>query len=523
MAVVGGIIGGGIFRTPAAVAERVGSSTLILAVWVAGGVVAVIGALCFGELGHRRPRAGGGYVYLREAWGPLPAFLYGWALLLVIASGAIAAIAVTFADYTLALTGLSARFTLPLAIAAILFVSAVNYLGVRPGAVLQNIFTLLKLLALALLVVAGLAAGLPADAPAPPGAPSAIGAALVPVLFTYGGWQQTNFIAEEMVEPERDLPRALLLGVGHRRAGLSAGEPGLPARARPAGLAASTAPAADAMRVVMGPVGGKLIAAGIAVSTFGFLNLVVLVTPRVFQAMAADGVFFPRLARLHPVHRTPTAAIGLQAVWATALALSGSFSQLVDYVAFADWVFFGLTVAALFVYRARDREAPGTDDRDSGRRAIRGRPRCSSRPRSSWWPARSPPIRATRWWEPVCCCWVCPSTCTGAAGSPAERRSGLRGRPADHQGRGHDDAPGRRAPALQPLEQEIHGGTAHRLARLIDRGEIDVSEGRERRVVVADQRDVLRHPEAAAGQRIECPDGAQVIGGEDRGRSRSPG
>jgi len=359
MAVVGGIIGGGIFRTPAAVAERVGSSTLILAVWVAGGVVAVIGALCFGELGHRRPRAGGGYVYLREAWGPLPAFLYGWALLLVIASGAIAAIAVTFADYMLALTGLSARFTLPLAVAAILFVSAVNYLGVRPGAVLQNIFTLLKLLALALLVVAGLAAGLPADASAPPGAPSAIGAALVPVLFTYGGWQQTNFIAEEMVEPERNLPRALLLGVGIVVLVYLLANLAYLRVLGPAGLAASTAPAADAMRVVMGPVGGKLIAAGIAVSTFGFLNLVVLVTPRVFQAMAADGVFFPRLARLHPVHRTPTAAIVLQAVWATALALSGSFSQLVDYVAFADWVFFGLTVAALFVYRARDRETPG--------------------------------------------------------------------------------------------------------------------------------------------------------------------
>ncbi|HWB42958.1 MAG TPA: amino acid permease, partial [Gemmatimonadales bacterium] len=145
MAVVGGIIGGGIFRTPAAVAERVGSARLILAVWVAGGVVALIGALCFGELGHRRPRAGGGYVYLREAWGPLPAFLYGWALLLVIASGAIAAIAVTFADYAVALTGLPSRLTLPLAIAAIFLVSAVNYLGVRPGAVVQNVFTVLKL------------------------------------------------------------------------------------------------------------------------------------------------------------------------------------------------------------------------------------------------------------------------------------------------------------------------------------------------------------------------------------------
>jgi APA family basic amino acid/polyamine antiporter len=355
MAVIGGIIGGGIFRTPAAVAERVGSPPLILAAWVAGGVVALIGALCFAELGQRRPRAGGGYVYLRETWGPLPAFLYGWALLLVIASGAIAAIAVTFADYALALTGLPARFTLPLAIAAILFVSAVNYLGVRPGAVVQNLFTLLKLAALAALVAIGLAAGLPPAAPPPPGAPTAFGAALVPILFTYGGWQQTNFIAEEMVDPERDLPRALVLGVAvvvavYLLANLAYLHV-LGAR----GLAASTAPAADAMRKVLGPVGGTLIAGGIAVSTFGFLNLVILVTPRVFQAMAADGLFLPRLARLHPVRRTPAAAIALQAFWASVLVLSGSFSQLVDYVAFADWIFFGLTAAGLFVYRARDR------------------------------------------------------------------------------------------------------------------------------------------------------------------------
>jgi APA family basic amino acid/polyamine antiporter len=357
MAVIGGIIGGGIFRTPAAVAERVGSGGMILAVWIAGGVVALAGALCFGELGQRRPRAGGGYVYLRETWGPLPAFLYGWALLLVIASGAIAAIAVTFADYTLALTGLSRRFALPLAVAAIVFVSGVNYFGVRPGAVLQNLFTLLKLLALAVLVIAGLAAGLPPTGPAPPAAPSAFGAALVPVLFTYGGWQQTNFLAEEMVNPERDLPRALLLGVAVVIATYLLANLAYLEVLGPAGLAASTAPAADAMRRAIGPAGGTLISAGVAVSTFGFLNLVVLVTPRVFQAMAADRLFFPWLARLHPVHRTPAAAIGLQALWASALALSGSFSQLVDYVAFADWVFFGLTVAGLFVYRRRDRAA----------------------------------------------------------------------------------------------------------------------------------------------------------------------
>lgn len=370
MAVIGGIIGGGIFRTPAAVAERVGSPTFILMAWIVGGIIALIGAFCFGELGQRRPRAGGGYVYLRETWGPLPAFLYGWALLLVIATGAIAAVGVTFADYFLALTGLPGRLTVPLAIGAIVFLSGVNILGVRPGAITQNIFTVLKLAALAALIVAGLAMGLqggslaPAPSPAPaPGGSSMVvilGAALVPILFTYGGWQQINFIAEEMIDPEKTLPRAVVLGVVVVVVVYLTANLAYLRVLGPEGLAASTAPAADTMRRLFGSTGGTVIAAGITASTFGFLNLVILVTPRVFQAMAADGLFFPRLARLHPTYRTPVAAILLQAAWAILLTLSGTFGQLVDYVAFGDWIFFGLTVAGLYVYRARDRGADRT-------------------------------------------------------------------------------------------------------------------------------------------------------------------
>jgi len=359
MAVVGGIIGGGIFRTPATVAERLGTPGLVLLAWVIGGVVALIGAFCFGELGQRRPRAGGGYVYLRETFGPLPAFLYGWTLVLVIATGAIAAVAVTFADYTLALTGLPHRLSVPLAVAAIVLLSGVNYMGVRPAAITQNVFTLLKLVALALLIGAGLLLAAPSPpshlaAPSPPPHLAALGPALVPILVTYGGWQQTNFIAEEIVEPETNLPGALVFGVVIvvtvylltnlaylRVLGID-------------GLGASTAPAADTMRIVLGPIGGKLIAAGIAISTFGFLNLVILVTPRVLQAMAADGVFFRRLALLHPTYQTPTAAIVALAACAVALTLSGTFGQLVDYVTFGDWIFFGSTVACLYVYRTRD-------------------------------------------------------------------------------------------------------------------------------------------------------------------------
>ncbi len=357
MAVVGGIIGGGIFRTPVTVAERLRSPGFVLLAWVIGGIVALIGAFSFGELGHRRPRAGGGYVYLRETFGPLPAFLYGWTLVLVIATGAIAAVSVTFADYMLALVGLPHRYSPALAVAAIVFLSAINYIGVRPAAITQNIFTLLKLTALALLIGAGVflaAPPPPSAALSPPPSFAAIGGALVPILFTYGGWQQTNFIAEEIIEPEKNLPRALVFGVAIAIAVYLLTNIAYLRVLGVAGLAASTAPAADTMERVLGPVGGKLIAAGIALSTIGFLNLVILVTPRVLQAMAADGVFFRRLAVLHPVYQTPTAATIALALFASVLTLTGTFRQLVDYVTFGDWLFFASVVATLYVYRARD-------------------------------------------------------------------------------------------------------------------------------------------------------------------------
>ena len=358
MAVIGGIIGGGIFLTPSTVAARVGSGSFIMVAWVVGGLVALVGAFCYAELGARRPRAGGGYVYLREAWGPLPAFLYGWALLLVIATGAIAAVAVTFASYALALAGLSPRLTSPVAVGAIVLLTGVNYLGVKPAAVTQNVFTVLKLGALAALISAGLLGVTSLNLPQPPPTSPvlvSLGTALVPILFTYGGWQQTNFIAEEIIDPERNLPRALVLGVVVVVTVYLLANVAYLRVLGPTGLATSSAPAAGVMRAVLGPVGSTIIAAGIAVSTFGFLNLVILVTPRVFQAMAADGVFFPALARLHPEYRTPSAALLLQATWAIALTLTGTFGQLVSYVAFGDWIFFGLTVAGLFAYRARDR------------------------------------------------------------------------------------------------------------------------------------------------------------------------
>jgi len=367
MAVVGGIIGSGIFVNPSVVADRVGSSGLTLLAWVLGGGIALIGAFCFGELGCRSPKAGGGYVYLRDAWGPLPAFLYGWALLLVMTTGATAAVAVAFANYVLPLIGVGPSATVPVAVGAIVLLAGINYVGVKPGAVTQNIFTVLKLAALAALIVVGLLVALPAAgagsaASHPPagGAFIAIGSALVPVLFTCGGWQQTNFIAEEIIEPEKNLPRALVLGVVIVIAVYLLANVAYLRVLGVAGLAASKAPAADVMGRLVGPAGDTVIRAGIAASTFGFLNLVILVTPRVYQTMAADGVFFPWIAKLHPVYRTPTWAIVVQAAWAIVLTLTKSYSQLNDYVVFGDWIFFGATVATLFVYRAREKRGEGT-------------------------------------------------------------------------------------------------------------------------------------------------------------------
>jgi APA family basic amino acid/polyamine antiporter len=371
MLVIGGIIGSGIFLNPAIVAQRVGTGPLTVLAWGLGAVVALIGAFIFAELGQRRPKAGGGYIYLRDAFGPVYAFLYPWTLFLMTATGAIAAVAVTFASYAAPLLGLPGSAEKPLASTAIILLTVINILGVRPAAWTQNVFTLLKLAAIAILVFAAFALSpahphiclqcTAAVAPSSVGAGIlAMGAALVPVLFAYGGWQQTNFVAEEIREPQRNMPRALVLGVlavvvvyvsvnlAYLRA-LGAD-----------GLAASTAPAADTMEVYLGPAGRTIIAAGIVLSTFGFLNLVILVTPRVYQATAADGLFFEGFARLHRDFRTPVLALLAQGAWAVTLVWWGTYGQLLDYVVFADWIFFGSNAVALFVLRRKD-AASGAD------------------------------------------------------------------------------------------------------------------------------------------------------------------
>jgi APA family basic amino acid/polyamine antiporter len=372
MLVVGGIIGGGIFLSPAVVAQRVGTPGLTLAAWGLGAVVAIIGGFTYAELGARRPRSGGSYIYLRDAWGSLPAFLYGWALFLIMATGAIAAVAMTGAGYLVTLLGWEPALARPVAVALITGLTLLNVAGVQLGAVVGNVLTVLKLAAIAALVVVAFLlaprapvapAGLAAPVP-PQGALAvavALGSALVPVLFSFGGWQQTNAVAEELREPARTLPRALVAGVLVVAATYLLVNVAYLKALGVAGLAASSAPAADTMAVALGDTGRRLIAAGIVVSTTGFNAMTILMSARVYQAMAADGVFFARMAQLHPRTRTPVAALLAQGAVALALLLTGTYGQLLDYVVFADWIFFGATAASLFVFRARD-AARGTDD-----------------------------------------------------------------------------------------------------------------------------------------------------------------
>jgi APA family basic amino acid/polyamine antiporter len=358
--VVGGIIGGGIFLNPGIAAQRTESGLQLLLMWIGAGVLTLIGALCYAELGARRPHAGGIYVYLREAFGPLAGFLFGWTMLLVIYSGSTAAVATIFASYAAAVFGLPSSTALPLAVGALVFVAGINLFGIRLGAQVQNVFALLKLLAVAVLVGCGLylaGGGTPVLAADP--ARSGVGfmGAALPVLFAYSGFTYLNNLAGEVDQPQRTLPRALFLGMLVVIVAYALVNVAYLAALGHAGLAASTAPAADVMARVAGPLGAKLIALGIAISTLGFCNITLVAGARVLQVMGEDGMFFRSVARLHPTYRTPNLALLLLAGWTIVLALSGSYGALLDYATFADWLACAIGVVTLFWYRRRE---PGT-------------------------------------------------------------------------------------------------------------------------------------------------------------------
>jgi APA family basic amino acid/polyamine antiporter len=361
LVVMGGIVGSGIFINPSVVARHVHSAPLILGAWIAGGAVALLGAFVYAELAERMPQVGGSYAYLREAFHPAVGFLYGWALLLVINAGGTAAVAITFARYALEITG-TAGDEKVIAVATLLVLAAVNCLGVRSGSLVQGTLMVLKISVLGALIVLGLVLAPPpraSPALAGPDEVLALGGAMVPVLFAYGGWQTANFIASEVKDARRNLPRALVAGViGVVVLYLGANWVYLRGLG-PDGLAATGTPASTLMRALLGQRGATFIALGIAVSTLGFLSHSVLTTPRVYFAMAADGVFFRSVARVSERTRAPVVAIVLQAALGIGVALSGRYEQILGYVVAADWVFFGLSAAALFVLRRR-RIGPAT-------------------------------------------------------------------------------------------------------------------------------------------------------------------
>lgn len=354
--VMGGIIGTGIFMNPAVVAARAHTTPLILAVWLVGGVIALIGAFIFAELAWRRPSVAGSYGYLRDAYHPVLAFMSGWTSLFVTNSGSYAATAVTFAIYASPFLHVA---TVPLAVAVIAIMSGINCFGVGKGAAVQNLLMVLKIAAIGGLIAAALFA--PAQIQhaqaivAPQGIAliGALGAALLPVFYSYDGWQTAPFMDEELKDPERTLPLGLIWGViavvvlyvavtlvSIRVLG-------------PDGLAASQAPATDILRRAIGPAGAALMAGCIALSTIGFLSNTALCIPRLYFAMANDGLFFKQIAYVNPKTQAPVAAILLQAAVSVVIVLIGKYDQILNYVTSMDFLYMVLFAGALFIFRKR--------------------------------------------------------------------------------------------------------------------------------------------------------------------------
>jgi basic amino acid/polyamine antiporter, APA family len=375
MIVMGGIIGSGIFINPYVVARQVKTPFLILGVWALGGLIALAAAFIWAELAARRPEVGGQYAYLREAFHPSVAFLYGWALLLVIQTGGMAAVAVTFARYFVELIQAPVADWW-VAVLALAILTVINCFGVRSGSTVQSVLMVLKIVAIIALIVCGLllagpSSGLVTQSPGLLDQPisfdflTAVGVAMVPVLFAYGGWQTATFVAGEIREPKKNLPRGLIIGVtGVVILYLAVNVVCLRVLGT-AGLAGTTTPASDIMRLALGDAGARAIAAGIAISTLGFLSQGMLTAPRVYFAMAEDGLFFKAVGRLNPKTHVPIVAIALQGLLAIVIALSGRYEQILNYVVSVDFIFFGLTAICIFVFRRRKEH-----DDEAGKNAI---------------------------------------------------------------------------------------------------------------------------------------------------------
>lgn len=365
--IVGGVIGSGIFIVPASVAGNVGSPLIIFLVWMVGGVLCFFGALSFSELGAAFPEAGGMYIFLREAYGPLVSFLFGWTLFLVIDSGAVATLAVAFSTkYLPYFFRLSPLLSKMVSVALIVFLMAVNYIGVRWGARLQNLLTIIKFGGLlgVCAVVFVFAKGSTSHFVSPPPQPFSFdllgkfGVALVATLWAYKGWESTTFSAGEIKKPEKNLPVGLFVGTLLVIAIYLIANLAYLYAFPSTEIAKSERIAADVMNFAIGPIGASIIAFIILFSITGAANQNILCSPRVYFAMARDGLFFKKIEKIHPRFLTPHFSIIAIGAWSAVLSLSGTFEQLFTYVIFGQWIFFGLTVAAVIILRKKRPDLP---------------------------------------------------------------------------------------------------------------------------------------------------------------------
>jgi APA family basic amino acid/polyamine antiporter len=365
--VVGGVIGSGIFLVPTAVLNQVDHSVgLALLVWVCGGILALLGAFTYTELAAMKPEAGGLYIYIRDGFGRLPAFLYGWAMLLAIASGAVAGLAAGFATYLGAIIPLGYMGSKLASYGMIAVVTALNVWGTRKSSDVQNLTTVTKALLVLAISVALLLLGHNLSAsfanllptPGSTNLVSKFGLALITALWAYEGWHFAIYSAGEAIDPQRDYPRALVLAVIvlvglYLLANLS-----YLAALGPTRAAHSERIAADSIAALLGPGAAKLVTLTILISVFSGANSVILTAPRVFYAMAKDGLFFQKLAEVHPRFRTPAAAVVLMGAWSCVLVSVGKFSELIGYAIFVAWIFYALAGASIFVYRRRMPDLP---------------------------------------------------------------------------------------------------------------------------------------------------------------------
>lgn len=363
--VVGNVIGSGIFLVPASILMQSGLSVHIaISVWLVGGLLSLMGALSYAELGSMDPGAGGLYAYIRDAFGPFTAFLYGWTLFFVIGAGTVAALAVAAADYMTQLVPMSGTIKSVVAVALIAVMTVINVRGTRESASVQNLATGIKVGAILVMSILLLMLGkggegaVPVSAPVAPASISSIGLALISVLWAYEGWQYVTFVAGEAKEPQRTIPRALLFGTLTLIAIYVLANFGYLAALGHERMAASNRVAGEAVAQVLGPTAGKLIALAIIVSMYSAAHATVITVPRVYFAMAQDGVFFKKLAEVHPSFGTPAIAIIASCLWAAVLALSGTFNQLLTYVVFIGWMFYALGAAAVIALRRKKPDAP---------------------------------------------------------------------------------------------------------------------------------------------------------------------